>query len=88
METITKAHPVFYVLTFAFTIMVSAIINQTMNNKAPEIESPQVIKAIVNVFRSVDEELQIEHMRSKRQYLEKYNLREIKTNRTRTALEQ
>jgi hypothetical protein len=47
-----------------------------------------VIKAIVNVFRSVDEELQIEHMRSKRQYLEKYNLREIKTNRTRTALEQ
>jgi hypothetical protein len=88
METITKAHPVFYVLTFAFTIMVSAIINQTMNNKAPEIESPQVVKAIVNVFRSVDEELQIEHMRSKRQYLEKYNLREIKTNRTRTALEQ
>jgi hypothetical protein len=88
METITKAHPVFYVLTFAFTIMVSAIINRTMNNKAPEIESPQVIKAIVNVFRSVDEELQIEHMRSKRQYLEKYNLRDIKTNRTRTALEQ
>ncbi len=88
METITKAHPVFYVLTFAFTIMVSAIINRTMNNKAPEIESPQVVKAIVNVFRSVDEELQIEHMRSKRQYLEKYNLREIKTNKTRTALEQ
>jgi hypothetical protein len=59
-----------------------------MNNKAPEIESPQVIKAIVNVFRSVDEELQIEYIRNKRQYLEKYNLREIKTNRTRTALEQ
>jgi len=88
METITKLHPVFYVLTFAFTIMVSAIINRTMNNKAPEIESPQVIKAIVNVFRSVDEELQIEYIRNKRQYLEKYNLREIKTNRTRTALEQ
>ena len=88
METITKAHPVFYVLTFAFTVIVSAIINQTMNNKAPEIESPQVVKAIVNVFRSVDEELQIEHMRSKRQYLEKYNIREIKTNRTRTALEE
>ena len=88
METITKAHPVFYVLTFAFTVIVSAIINQTMNNKAPEIESPQVVKAIVNVFKSVDEELQIEHMRSKRQYLEKYNIREIKTNRTRTALEE
>ena len=88
MITMTKLHPVFYVLTFAFTVIVSAIINRTMNNKAPEIESPQVIKAIVNVFKSVDEELQIEHMRSKRQYLEKYNLRDIKTNKTRTALEQ
>ena len=88
METITKLHPVFYVLTFAGIIVVSAIINRTMNNKAPEIESPQVIKAIINVFKSVDEELQIEHMRSKRQYLEKYNLREIKTNKTRTSLEQ
>ena len=86
--TRTKLHPVFYVLTFAGILVISAIINQTMNKKAPEIESPQVIKAIVNVFRSVDEELQIEHMRSKRQYLEKYNLREIKTNKTRTALEQ
>ena len=81
-------HPIFYVLTFAFTVIVSAIINRTMNNKAPEIESPQVIKAIIKVFKSVDDELQIEHMRSKRQYLEKYGLREIKTNKSRTALEQ
>jgi hypothetical protein len=81
-------HPVFYVLTFAGIVVVSAIINRTMNNKAPEIESPEVIKAIVNVFRSVDNELQVEHMRSKKQYLEKYGLREIKTNKTRTALEQ
>jgi len=88
MITMTKLHPVFYVLTFAFTVIVSAIINRTMNNKAPEIESPQVIKAIINVFKSVDDELQIEHMRSKKQYLEKYNLRELKTNKTRTALEQ
>ena len=83
-----KLHPVFYVLTFAGIVVVSAIINRTMNNKAPEIESPEVIKAIVNVFRSVDNELQVEHMRSKNQYLEKYGLREIKTNKTRTALEQ
>lgn len=88
MITMTKLHPVFYVLTFAFTVIVSAIINRTMNNKAPEIESPEVVRAIIKVFKSVDEELQIEHMRSKRQYLEKYNLREIKTNKTRTALEQ
>jgi len=81
-------HPVFYVLTFAGIVVVSAIINRTMNNKAPEIESPEVIKAIVNVFKSVDDELQVEHMRSKNQYLEKYGLREIKTNKTRTALEQ
>lgn len=89
METMKiNIHPVFYVLTFAGIVVVSAIINRTMNNKAPEIESPEVIKAIVNVFRSVDNELQVEHMRSKKQYLEKYGLREIKTNKTRTALEQ
>ena len=88
MITMTKLHPVFYVLTFAFTVIVSAIINRTMNNKAPEIESPQMIKGIINVFKSVDNQLQIEHMRSKKQYLEKYDLREIKTNKTRTALEQ
>jgi hypothetical protein len=83
----TKLHPVFYVLTFAGIVVVSAIINRTMNNKAPEIESPEVVRAIIKVFKSVDDELQIEHMRSKKQYLEKYNLREIKTNKTRTALE-
>ena len=81
-------HPIFYVLTFAGIVVVSAIINRTMNNKAPEIESPEVVRAIIKVFKSVDEELQIEHMRSKRQYLEKYNLREIKVNKSRTALEQ
>ena len=81
-------HPVFYVLSFAGIVMVSAIINRTMNNKSPEIESPQMIKGIINVFKSVDNQLQIEHMRSKKQYLEKYGLREIKTNKTRTALEQ
>ena len=88
MIMMTKLHPVFYVLTFAFTVIVSAIINRTMNNKSPEIESPEFIKAFVNVFKSVDNQLQIEHMRSKKQYLEKYGLREIKTNKTRTALEQ
>ena len=89
METMKiNIHPVFYVLTFAGIVVVSAIINRTMNNKAPEIESPEVIKAIVNVFKSVDNELQIEHMRSKKQYLEKYGLREIKVNKSRTALEQ
>jgi hypothetical protein len=88
METITKAHPVFYVLTFAGIVIVSAIINRTMNHKAPELESPETIKAIINVFKSVDNELQEEHMRSKKQYLEKYGLREIKTNKTRTSLEQ
>ena len=52
-----------------------------------EIESPEVIKAIINVYKSIDNELQKEHMRSKKQFLEKYNLREIKTNTPRTALE-
>jgi len=88
MAMMTKPHPIFYILTFAGIIIMSAIINRTMNKKAPEIESPEVIKAIINVFKSVDDELQIEHMRSKKQYLEKYGLREIKINKTRTALEQ
>ena len=81
-------HPIFYVLTFAFTVIVSAIINRTMNNKAPEIESPELVRAIIHVVKSVDNGLQEEHMRSKKQYLEKYNLREIKVNKSRTALEQ
>jgi hypothetical protein len=58
-----------------------------MNNRAEEIESPEVVKAIINVFASVDRELQLEHVRSKRQYLEKYGLREIKTSTPRTAIE-
>ena len=84
----SKIHPIFYVLTFAGIVVMSAIINRTMNHKAPELESPETIKAIINVFKSVDNELQEEYMRSKRQYLEKYNLREIKVNKSRTALEQ
>lgn len=89
METMKiKLHPVFYVLTFAGIVVVSAIINQTMNNKALEIESPSVIRGIVSVYKSINNELVLEHERNKRNYLEKYNLRELKTNRTRTALEQ
>lgn len=65
--------------------MVATFNFKEMNNT--EIESPEVVKAIINVYRSVDNELQQEHMRSKRQFLEKYNLREIKTNTPRTALE-
>jgi hypothetical protein len=52
-----------------------------------EIESPEVIKAIINVYSTIDKELHLEHMRSKRQYLEKWGLKEIKTNTPRTALE-
>lgn len=52
-----------------------------------EIESPETIKAIINVYATVDKELQLEHMRKKRQYLEKWGLKEIKTNTPRTAIE-
>ncbi len=52
-----------------------------------EIESPEVVKAIVSMYANIDNQLQIEHMRSKRQYLEKWNLKEIKTNKPRTAVE-
>ena len=56
--------------------------------KAPEIETKDTIRGIINVFASIDKELHIEHMRQKRQYLEKWGLKEIRTNKTRTALEQ
>jgi hypothetical protein len=56
--------------------------------KAPEIETQDTIRGIINVFASVDRELNIEHMRQKRQYLEKWGLKEIRTNKPRTALEQ
>jgi hypothetical protein len=58
-----------------------------MNNKSPEIESPELVKAIINVFSSVDRELQLEHMRSKKHYLDKWGLKEIKTSTPRTALQ-
>jgi hypothetical protein len=69
----------------AVIVMVAAFNFKQMNNT--EVESPEVIKAIINVYKSVDNELQQEHMRSKRQFLEKYGLREIKTNTPRTAIE-
>lgn len=52
-----------------------------------ELESPEVIKAIVNAYANIDKELEIEHMRKKRQYLEKWGLSEIKTNKPITALQ-
>jgi hypothetical protein len=58
-----------------------------MNNQQLEIESPEVVKAIINVYASVDRELHLEHVRSKKNYLEKWGLKEIKTNKPRTALE-
>lgn len=69
----------------AVIVMVTAFKFKDMSNT--EIESPEVIKAIINVYRSIDNELHQEHMRSKKNFLEKYNLREIKTNKPRTALE-
>lgn len=52
-----------------------------------EIESPEVVKAIVNVYSTIDRELHLEHVRSKKRYLEKWGLKEIKTNTPRTALQ-
>ena len=52
-----------------------------------EIESPEVVKGIVSVYANVEKQLEIEHMRNKRQYLEKWGLKEIKTNKPITALQ-
>lgn len=55
--------------------------------KTQEIESPEVVKAIVSVYANADKQLHLEHVRSKKHYLEKWGLKEIKTNKPRTALE-
>ena len=74
-------HPVFYVLTFAFTIVSGAILNKT------------VMKNELNITISqwgvtIDRHLSEEYMRKKKEFMRKYNLKEIKTSQTRTALEQ
>jgi hypothetical protein len=81
METITKLHPVFYILTFAMLIVSAAILNKTIMKNELNI-------TITEWGLSIDKSLTDEYMRSKKEYLRKYNLKEIKTNKTRTALEQ
>ena len=75
-----KLHPIFYVLTFAFTIVSGAILNKTfMKNE---------FNITINQWGiNIDKELSEEHLRKKKEFLRKYNLKELKTNRTRTALE-
>jgi hypothetical protein len=81
MVMMTKPHPVFYVLTFAFTILSVAILNKTiMKNE---------LNITINQWGvTIDRRLSEEYTRKKQEYLRKYNLKEIKTNNTRTALEQ
>jgi hypothetical protein len=76
-----KLHPVFYVLTFAFTIVGGAILNKTvMKNE---------LNITINQWGlTIDKHLSEEHARKKKEYIHKYNLKEFKTNKTKTALEQ
>lgn len=43
--------------------------------------------SVQSTFEHIDRELKREYSREKERFLEKYNLREIKTNKARTALE-
>ena len=82
METMKiNLHPVFYVLTFATFVMSAAILNKTiMKNE---------LNITINQWGvTIDRHLSEEYTRKKQEYLRKYNLKEIKTNRTKTALEQ
>jgi hypothetical protein len=81
METITKVHPVFYILTFAMLIVSAAILNKTIMKNELNI-------TITEWGLSIDNSLNEEYTRKKQEYLRKYKLKEIKTNRTKTALEQ
>jgi hypothetical protein len=81
METITKLHPVFYILTFAMLVVSAAILNKTIMKNELNI-------TITEWGLNIDNSLNEEYTRKKQEYLRKYKLKEIKTNRTRTALEQ
>ena len=80
MVMITRIHPIFYVLTFATFVMSVAILNKTiMKNE---------LNITINQWGvTIDRHLSEEYRRKKQEYLRKYNLKEIKTNNTRTALE-
>jgi hypothetical protein len=80
MVMMTRIHPIFYVLTFATFVMSVAILNKTiMKNE---------LNITINQWGvTIDRHLSEEYRRKKQEYLRKYNLKEIKTNNTRTALE-
>ena len=43
--------------------------------------------SVQSVFEHIDKQLRQEYDREKQRFLEKYKIREIKTNKARTALE-
>lgn len=81
MVMMTRIHSIFYILTFAIVIVTMAILNKTiMKNE---------LNITINQWGvTIDRHLSEEYMRKKKEFLRKYNLKEIKTNRTKTALEQ
>ena len=81
MAMMTKLHPVFYVLTFAAIIVSMAVLNKTIMKNELNI-------TITEWGLNIDKSLTDEYARKKKEYLRKYNIKEIKTNRTKTALEQ
>ena len=81
MIMMTRLHPIFYVLTFATFIMSAAILNKTIMKNELNI-------TISQWGVTIDRHLSEEYMRKKKEFMRKYNLKEIKTSQTRTALEQ
>jgi len=44
--------------------------------------------SVQSVFEHIDKELKKEYLRDKKQWMDKWNVREIRTNQPKTALEQ
>lgn len=53
----------------------------------PRVETSEEVKIIVAAYAHIEKELEMEYIRDKQRYLEKWGLRSIKTNTPRTALE-
>lgn len=53
----------------------------------PKVETPEEVRIIVAAYAHIEKELEKEYIRDKQRYLEKWGLRNIKTNTPRTALQ-
>lgn len=76
-----KIHPIYYILTFAIFIITIAILNKTIMNNELNVSFNDWA---INIEKSKI----TDQLRNKKEYIRKYNIKNIKVNKSRTSLEQ